>query len=263
MRFALAVLAVFVCGCGDAFAHHGVEGAPVVVTGAGGGATSSNSASGAGGATGSAATTATGAGGYPEPECYLPADCLGTDGVCSWRTCVEGGCGYHFEPAGTALEGQVAGDCLVAACDGGGGVVQLDDLGDVPDDTPGDCLAWSYAKNLAAMPDDDDVENDGLECTADACSAGAPVHDAAAPGSVCSAGICDPAGACVAQIPVQCQTPAGTYTSCNGTAKAFTLHVLEPVFFVCGNDGSGVGYCAPGSACRVYHGANTYDGVCL
>jgi hypothetical protein len=127
------------------------------------------------GATTTATTTASGQGGEGgQPDCQSPSDCPGTDDDCQARTCNGGVCGMDYAAAGTDLAQQTDGDCQIAECDGSGGVVETEDPTD---------------------PDDD-----GLDCTVDACSGTTTTHTPLDPGSPCSQGggsLCNAAGACV------------------------------------------------------------------
>src|SRR5262245_63304502 len=51
-------------------------------------------------------------------ECSRPEDCLGTDGPCGSRACVNNLCGFSFEPEGTPC-GAPVGECGIrATCSG-------------------------------------------------------------------------------------------------------------------------------------------------
>jgi hypothetical protein len=122
-------------------------------------------------------------------ECLAPTDCteLPPDSECFTRACTAGSCGPMYADEGVPLAAQTAGDCLVDQCDG---------LGDVE-----------------SVPDDDDVPgDDGNECTASECNAGAPEHVALAAGEPCSTGVCN--GDAVGPACVECvddgQCPGST-----------------------------------------------------
>ncbi len=108
----------------------------------------------------------------PPAGCTTAADCAGTATDCATPTCVSGVCGVGYAPFGTQIAtGQVVGDCHSLVCNGSGSVVTVVDPTDVP--------------------------NDGNECTANVCTAGAPSNPPLPVNSVCSAGVCDPFGQCV------------------------------------------------------------------
>jgi hypothetical protein len=77
----------------------------------------------------------------------------------------------------TALAAQTPGDCKTAVCDGSGG--------------------------LTNIPNDADVDNDGNDCTSDACSGGVIVHTDLGSGAGCSqsgGAVCNGSGSCVACV---------------------------------------------------------------
>jgi hypothetical protein len=79
-----------------------------------------------------------------------------------------------FQPAGTPVVSQVAGDCSQDVCDGSGAVVPAALASDVP--------------------------IDGDACTRDSCDGGTPSNPSAAAGTACTRDggtVCDGAGACV------------------------------------------------------------------
>jgi len=142
--------------------------------------TSSNASAGSGGTggMGTGGTAAVGPGststGGGSSGCSAAADCPGQDGECQTITCDGGVCGVSNAAAGTMLAAQTAGDCLLAVCDGQGGITSMNDDADVPDD--------------------------GKVCTVDACASGASKHTPKAAGSPCSEGggkVCSALGACV------------------------------------------------------------------
>lgn len=255
MRLALAALPLVLAACGDNVTN--IIQAPAAGSGgAGVGMASSaeaSSSAGAGGHGGAAQASSVstvasssessatagsgGAGGIVPPECVVPGDCPGVDNECRSRTCSAGKCGVSFVPAGTPLAVQVPGDCATAVCDGTGAMTTQD--------APAD------------------VEDDGLECTVDACPG--PTHTPKAQGTSCLStcgcppcggdplqnpdcvfGLCN-AGACVGYIPVKCKIGNTTYTGCDGFSHPGVL-VSFPSGFCYGTK-SETGYCAPGDQC--------------
>jgi hypothetical protein len=107
-------------------------------------------------------------------QCVSAIACPGSDGECQHRTCAGGTCGVAFEPAGTLVASQVAGDCKQDVCDGAGAVVRASLASDVP--------------------------VDGSACTLDSCEGGVPSNPPAPAGTVCAQGgtVCDGSGTCVA-----------------------------------------------------------------
>ncbi|MBL4687713.1 MAG: hypothetical protein JKY37_24165 [Nannocystaceae bacterium] len=109
-------------------------------------------------------------------ECNSPSDCtdLPIDDDCRTRTCTAGVCGQDFVDQVTEVNAtrQTLGNCQLIVCDG---------AGDIESET-----------------DNSDVPFDGLECTQDLCTAGAPSNPPAASGEDCGGiGVCDGFGICV------------------------------------------------------------------
>ncbi len=103
-----------------------------------------------------------------------PSSCPGEDTACSTRICDSAGqCAVAFTAANTPTGSQTTGDCAEAVCDGAGNVTAVVDLND---------------------------DDDGLECTADSCTVGGPVHDNIALFTACPqtpGGVCSGLGACL------------------------------------------------------------------
>ena len=97
-----------------------------------------------------------------------------------------------------------AGECVTAACDGGGlcAVKNVAEGGAVTAQTMGDCkkVVCDGAGATHAIDDNMDVGDDSNDCTKDACSAGASTHTPLAIDTVCTSNagkFCDAAGACL------------------------------------------------------------------
>ena len=124
-------------------------------------------------------------------QCNAAAQCAGSDTECHTRTCSANACGVNNTAAGFVTSAQSAGDCHKNQCDGAGNIVNSVDNTDVPAD-------------------------DGLQCTSEICTAGAPSHPAVAVNTACSqAGgtVCSAGGACVqCNAAAQC---AGSDTECH------------------------------------------------
>jgi hypothetical protein len=165
--------------------------------------------------------------------CNMASDCPGMDTACQTRTCTGGACGLTFQPVGTILAMQVAGDCHVNQCDGAGMIVSVNDA--------------------------NDPSTDGNQCTTDTCLNGAPVHAPVAMGTACSQNggvVCNANSSCV-----QCNAAAdcssgscvnNTCQTCTDGAKNGNETGVD-----CG--GSCVG-CAMGSPCNV--NTDCGSGVC-
>lgn len=165
-------------------------------TGAGG---TGSASTGATGSTSTGVMMSTGTGTTTMLPCMVPSDCPGKETECQTRTCAGGFCGIGFNPQGTAVTSQSAGDCQRIVCDGQGSLAQQIDNTDIPDDSN--------------------------PCTLDLCTAGSPSHLPAAFGTSCGGVLtCDNAGKCTG-----CTGPGdcpGTETdcqarSCTGTVCGF------------------------------------------
>ncbi len=122
--------------------------------------------------------------------CNQPSDC-GIDDQCKQYTCSGGTCGLNTTALGTAVSGQVGGDCKKNVCDGNGNTVSQSDDTDAPAD-------------------------DSNQCTGEACNAGVPSHPVLGTNALCAqngGSFCDGAGSCVAcNAPGQC---TGSDTECH------------------------------------------------
>jgi hypothetical protein len=115
--------------------------------------------------------------------CQSASQC-GLDTECATFSC-NGQCGVTYEPVGTEPTMQVAHDCNQLQCTGDSAVP-------VP------------------KPLDTDLEDDGNDCTKDACVDGAPSHPPFDGGTPCSTGVCDGAGLCKQCFDMtQCQLSDG------------------------------------------------------
>src|SRR5439155_1136187 len=108
-------------------------------------------------------------------QCVAAGTCPGADTECQTRTCsATFVCGFNFQPTGTPLAAQTAGDCKTAQCDGTGSIVQVAEPTDLPVDT--------------------------LECTADVCTGSTPSNPPLDAGTVCTSNggsVCDGIASCV------------------------------------------------------------------
>jgi hypothetical protein len=133
--------------------------------------------------------------------CTVPADCPGLETECATRTCVAGVCGVERRPPGYLVGVQSPGDCVKVACDGDG--------------------------NVASLPDDADVPNDGNACTEDRCEGGLPAQGGAEAGTPCGVGLaCDGEGHCAG-----CTTSeeCGVDTPCLALACEASICVFDYV----------------------------------
>jgi len=115
-----------------------------------------------------------GIGGGPPPECMEAADCTqqGTANVCGAPACEAGKCVRKaLLPAGTAVPSQVYGDCLEVQC--------------------------NDSAEPAPVFKNDDVYNDGNQCTDDVCMDGVLMHNLQMQGYLCGGDICNDMGQCV------------------------------------------------------------------
>jgi hypothetical protein len=214
--------------------------------------TGTDSTSSTGGAgQGGASTTGTGMGG----GCSVAGDC-GVDTDCQSHTCVTGQCGVDDTAMGTHIQTQVAGDCLVAVCDGNGSVIQQADPSDLPDD--------------------------GNDCTSDACNQGMPAFSPVAEHTACntagghfcdgmshcvectqagdcSSGVCGPTNTCVASsCGDHIQNGNETDTDCGGNmCPKCTTGDTCMVNGDCTGNLCSNGHCAPTCSDTVQNGAET------
>jgi len=97
----------------------GFESCQGCAEGSGGAATGSGGSGGTGGASqgsGGQGSGAGGSGGSATVECAVPEDCLGDDGECQARTCIDGMCGMSYDGLGWA--------CSQGVCDGLGACIE-------------------------------------------------------------------------------------------------------------------------------------------
>ena len=127
-------------------------------------------------------------------DCNSASQC-GTDTVCQTFTCTGGGtCQTNNVAAGTDLPGgsQMGGDCQVLECDGLGAV-----------------------RSVAL---DTDVPVDGMQCTEDVCTSGAPSNPNSSAGQACTesgGSQCNGMGSCVECLVAD---DCGTSTFCRSFA---------------------------------------------
>lgn len=168
-------------------------------------------------------------------ECLDPIDCshLSPNSACAQRTCVGGACGRSFNPLGTPVGTQTAGDCKRMQCDGNGNIQTVADPTDLPPAT---------------------------NCQTAACMGTTPVVTDLPLGTGCGgSGVCDGSGTCgQCNLPTDCgvdtecrawqcvnqtcvanDTPAGTpvmnqtagdcvEVQCNGLGQAAPVPVSDP-----------------------------------
>ena len=155
-------------------------------------------------------------------QCNTPSQCPGQDTECQTRTCESNECGFSFQPNGTPLSSQTAGDCKRAICDGAGGVTTETDNSDTP--------------------------VDGNQCTQDICTAGVPSNPAEPMDTVCTqngGSFCNATGACVeCNTTSQCLAPGAELccgeqcvpddvNNCGSCGNVCTGSGLESCGFVC------------------------------
>jgi hypothetical protein len=183
------------------------------VGGSGGSSGEGGTGAGTGGATtsSSTSTSTTGSGGGGgAPECVDAADCPPGANECETPTCTGGVCGTDFVASGTAVTDPLPGDCKASECDGNGAI--------------------------ADVADDQDLPDDGNECTGDACDQGVATHDPVASGAACGASmVCDGAGSCVGCVDAsdcpgvtsECGAPTCTLGVCGYSAAAAGAPLLQ------------------------------------
>ena len=133
---------------------------------------------GSGGSGGASSSSSSSSSGLP-PECTTAADCPNNGPVnfCGEPDCYNGKCRRKgLQSPGTALPGQLYGDCLERQCN-----IEFD---------------------IGEVPDDKDVYDDAKECTEDICTNGVMSNVPIKQGTLCTQpgvgqGVCDGNGACV------------------------------------------------------------------
>ncbi len=109
--------------------------------------------------------------------CNADAECPPATSPCMVAVCADGVCQLQVAIAGTLSRTQTAGDCQELICDGRGGTVPRENLGDLPAD-------------------------DANACTDEVCSSAGPEHAPLAAGAKCAeAGVCNGKGRCGACVP--------------------------------------------------------------
>jgi cysteine-rich repeat protein len=115
----------------------------------------------------------------PGPGCLQASDCPMPPGECAVRVCLASGfCGVAYRASGALLSTQAPGDCQQLVCDGMGGV--------------------------KSVPDDLDLQPDGVDCVGQMCNGGVSSSFNLPPGIACAENggtVCDGEGAC---IPLVC-----------------------------------------------------------
>jgi outer membrane protein assembly factor BamB len=134
-------------------------------------------------------------------------DCPKPESECLVAVCEAGACGVAPAPAMTPIAAQTPGDCSTAVCDGSGGVT--------------------------AVATVDDIEDDGKECTEDACDGTSPSHTRKPAKTACSEGggaLCSAEGVCVTCVddgdcvmPNTCDDAAGA-CACPEPCPAWNKH---------------------------------------
>lgn len=123
--------------------------------------------------------------------CTADAECPAAPGACMVAVCAEGVCQHQVAIAGTVPGAQSAGDCQELICDGRGGTVPRQNLGDTPAD-------------------------DANACTDEVCSASGPEHASVAAGAKCAeAGVCNGKGRCGACVPEVRRCEKNAAQTCN------------------------------------------------
>lgn len=210
-----------------------------------------------------------------EPECAVAADCPGLDMDCSHRACDAGHCSVENEPQGTLVE--VVSECESIVCDGDGDTVSSYASSGTPlsQQTPGDCataVCNGQGGVTSSLDSNDLPPDDGNECTDQTCTAQGP-ETTPATGRYCTSSCwCDPCGGtnpteddfscdwgvcnngtCVDSIPVNCAGSGWSYHGCHSAQPAsYWISWGDTPETRCMGY-TDVGYCAPGTACTVYH----------
>lgn len=168
--------------------------------------------------------------------CTSAPFCPGDDTPCRKRTCVAGVCGFEDVAAGTDAGTQAAKDCKRAQCDGKGAVEQV--------------------------PDDQDIPDDGRQCTDDLCDAGTPSNPPSQAGKACAQGdgkVCDGKGTCVqCVVPEDCASKVCNLGKCLSATCVDGVQNGAETDIDCG--GGKCGGCDIGRACT--EGTDCLSGFC-
>jgi hypothetical protein len=160
-------------------------------------------------------------------QCNAAAQCAGSDGECSTRTCVNGTCGLTLTPSGTATTTQDTGDCRERQCAGDGGVISVALNTDLPADDGNSCTGQACVAGAPAFPpvpvDTACSQNGGTRCSATGTCVQCNTAAQCGTDTACQTRSCSAAGACsvnnvavdtviAAQVPGDCKE-----ARCNGT----------------------------------------------
>ena len=172
--------------CGQAFQLSGATGggSSTATTGAGGAGGNTSATSTSGGASSGSVGSSTSTGMILGGPCALDAECKTVnDTLCGAGRCLQGKCVFKVLQNDGNSFSQIYGDCHVAKC------------------------------SLAQLQNDknnNDVYDDGNECTDDICTDGMPSNGPSAGNSCGANGVCNSLGACV-------QCTANDTTKCVGS----------------------------------------------
>jgi hypothetical protein len=172
----------------------------------------------------------------PVVECFAPTDCPAA-ASCHDRTCTDGKCGEQLAPSGSYLLDLVPGDCSRTVCTDNGVPFHQKDFSDLPD--PGECMVGTCIDGLGPI--------------------------AKPTGTPCSTGLCKD-GACVAQIPVYCDTFNIVVTGCapeQTTGQSIMWSSDGKARACMGNTLGQAEYCPPGTPCYGFVNGVASKGVCV
>lgn len=182
-------------------------------------------------------------------ECGGPGDCGNAIGLCQERTCVKGACGVADLPEGAEWP-STYGDCRIDLCDGKGGLMTV--LGDdPPSQVHGDCQRYVCdAGDIVTIADASDVQDDGNDCTVDACDGATPVHTPLPQDTPCG-----PGGASYCHSDVVCRPCKQVTDACedHGAEPHDNQETAQNLGQIDDNDASG------GTVCGTLRGANDID----
>lgn len=172
---------------------------------AGGSGATGTGAEGAG-AAGAGSASATGGSGSGSLNCD-PMTCPAPTLECLKATCRDDECTIEPVELGTPIGEQTTNDCLVIACDGEGGEIELEDDTDLPGNI-GECIAEGCLLGVPVFP----LEPSGARCGAgDQCNAAGDCVDCVNDGG-CGA----QNDQCVENVCRDCDFAAGNDAGCSG-----------------------------------------------
>lgn len=162
--------------------------------------------------------------------CLGPADCPGQDTECQTRTCTNNVCGFSFTAAGFVVASQSPGDCQESQCDGSGGIVDVIDDTDLPDDSNA-CTNDVCTSGVASNPDLPSGTSCGVsllcdgngQCVGCLAPSDCPGQDDECQTRTCVAGMCGLSFAAAGTVTSQQQVGDCQQSQCDGSGNVVSV----------------------------------------